>query len=81
MSYVHRVVSLTLLHLVVLFPNSLCIEEGAQLSSMDVLQNGSVQYTASYDAVDLNEATNKGMSDGEMKDLLHWAISRFSGPG
>ncbi|BDA47165.1 probable Hsp70 nucleotide exchange factor FES1 [Coccomyxa sp. Obi] len=70
----HCIESLLLLHLVVLLPIGICIEEGAQLSSVDVLQNGSVQYTANYDAVDLNEATTKGMSDGEMKDLLHWAI-------
>ncbi|CAL8472371.1 g11914 [Coccomyxa elongata] len=57
-----------------MFPIGSCLEEGAQLSSVDILQNGSVQYTANYDAVDLNEATSKGMSDGEMKDLLHWAI-------
>ncbi len=72
---------LTLLHLVAMFPIGLCLEEGAQLSSVDILQNGSVQYTAIYDAVDHNEATSKEISDGEMKDLLHWAISRFSAPG
>ena len=72
--------SLTFLHLVITLTIGQCIEEGAQLSSVDVLQNGSVKYTASYDAVDLNEAAAQGMSDGEMKDLLHWAISRFPGP-
>ena len=45
------------------------------VESVSVLRNGTVLVQSSYEAVDLSEAASQALPEGELKDLLHWAIS------
>ena len=45
------------------------------VESVSVLPNGSVVVQSSYEAVVLNEAISQALPEGQLKDLLHWAIS------
>lgn len=47
------------------------------LESVDVLKNGSLRVSGSYEAVDLHEAATQAMPDDKLKGLLNWAISEF----
>jgi hypothetical protein len=51
-------------------------QHGGSLEAVDMLQNGSIKVSESYDAVNLNEAATKALPDDqELQNLLHWAIS------
>ncbi len=69
--------------LVLLSPLSHGIEEvkpqhDGKLDTVDVLQNGSVQVSGTYEAVDINKSAAQAMPDKEeLQDLLHWAISEY----
>ena len=50
------------------------------VESVSVLPNGTVLVQSSYEAVDLNEAASQALPEGQLNDLLHWAISTLSLP-
>lgn len=47
------------------------------LETVDVLKNGSLRVSGSYEAVNLDEAATQAMPDDKLKGLLNWAISEF----